>query len=346
MRLTSTFLLALVATAGCRSADVPPLPGSGGELNVYSARHYASDQLIYDGFSRATGIKVNLIEARAELLMERLKGEGAASPADVILAVDAGNLWRAAADGLFQPVRSGVLEAGIPRAERDPEGLWFGFSKRARVIAYDKATVDPATLTDYFDLASPRFKGNVCARSSGNVYNLSLMAMMIAHHGPERAQAWARGVVANFSRPPTGGDTDQLKAVAEGVCALAITNHYYWLRLARSADSTERAVAERTGLFFPDQAGFGTHVNIAGAGVAAHAPNRANAIRFLEYLLTPEVQAIFARENDEFPVSADARYDHPGLAALGTFREDTLPTVVFGQQQALAQKLLDGAGWR
>lgn len=346
MRLASTILIALAATAGCRAPDVPPPPGSGGQLNVYSARHYASDQLIYDGFTRATGITVNLIEARAELLMERLKTEGAASPADVILTVDAGNLWRAAADSMFQPVRSEVLEAGIPPAERDPQGHWFGFSKRARVIAYDKATVDPASLADYFDLASPRFKGKVCARSSGNVYNLSLMAMMIAHHGPDWAREWASGVTANFSRPPTGGDTDQIKAVAEGVCALAITNHYYWLRLAKSTDSTERAVADRTGLFFPDQAGYGTHVNIAGAGVAAHAPNRAQAIRFLEYLLSPEVQAIFARENDEFPVLASARYDNPGLAALGAFREDTLPTVVFGQQQALAQKLLDDAGWR
>ena len=340
----SAFCALLVASC---AREAPPADEAGpGEINIYSARHYSSDKLIYDGFTAATGVRVNTIEAKAEVLIEKLKAEGAQSPADVILTVDAGNLWRAQQAGLFQPLQSSVLEAAIPAHERHPDGLWFGFSKRARIIVYDRTKVDPAQLTDYFALAAPRWKGKICARSSGNIYNLSLMSMMIAHYGADRAAAWARGVAANFAREPTGGDVDQIKAVADGVCELALVNHYYWVRMARSSDEGERAAAAKTAIFFPDQAVFGAHVNIAGAGMAAHAPNRDNARKFLEYLATPQVQAIFARENNEFPVVAGAAFDNPELAALQGFKEDELPAHVLGENQAQAQKIFDEAGWR
>lgn len=338
--------LVALTLAGCARDAAEPAPAPAGEINIYSARHYESDKLIYDGFTQATGVKVNTIEAKAELLIEKLKAEGAASPADVILTVDAGNLWRAEQAGLFQPISSPALSTAIPADERHPQGLWFGFSKRARIIVYDKAKVTPDQLTDYFDLAKPAWKGKVCARASGNIYNLSLMSMMIAHYGGDRARAWAKGVAENFAREPTGGDVDQIKAVADGVCELALVNHYYWVRMARSSDEAERAAAAKTAIFFPDQKGFGAHVNVAGAGVAAHAPNKDNAIKFLEYLATPQVQAIFARENNEFPTVADTAFDNPELAALKGFKEDDLPATVLGENQPQAQKLFDEAGWR
>jgi iron(III) transport system substrate-binding protein len=330
--------LALGLGAGVAAA------AAGGELNIYSARHYQTDEALYERFARETGIRINRIEDSGEKLMVRLKNEGANSPADVLVTVDAGNLWRADEAGLFQAVRSAVLEERIPKHLRHPDGRWFGFSTRARVIVFDKAAVkDPAQLARYEDLADPRWKGKVCIRSSANVYNLSLMASLIHHLGEAGAEAWARGAVANFARDPKGGDTDQIKAVAAGECQVGLANTYYYARLLKSAK--DKAVAEKVGVVFPNQRDRGAHVNVSGAGVLKHAPNKANAIRFLEYLAGDFAQTHFAGGNNEYPVAATAQVD-PALASLGEFKADTIGVEVLGSNQPLAQKIYDRAGWK
>jgi len=314
-------------------------------LNLYSSRHYQTDEALYDNFTRKTGIRINRIEANEDALLERLRNEGARSPADVLVTVDAGRLWRAEQMGLFQPVKSRVLEERIPGELRHPEGLWFAFSVRARPILYRKGAVDPAQVRDYEDLADPKWKGKVCIRSSSNMYNLSLMSSMIAGVGPEKAEAWAKGVVANFARSPKGGDTDQIKAVAAGECALAVANTYYYVRLMKSAKAEERAEAEKVGVIFPNQSGRGTHVNVSGGGVMKHAPHREAAVKFLEYLAGDEAQAYFANGNNEYPVVGKVR-DNRELASLGEFRKDSLNVSLLGRNQAAAQQIYDRAGWK
>ena len=323
------------------------LPGLAQEkvLNLYSSRHYQTDEALYANFTKKTGIRVNRIEANEDALLERLKNEGARSPADVLMTVDAGRLWRAEQMGMFQPVRSKVLEERIPGELRHPEGLWFAFSVRARPIFYLKGAVDPARIRSYEDLADPKWKGKVCIRSSSNMYNLSLMSSMIAGVGPVKAEEWARGVVANFARSPKGGDTDQIKAVAAGECQVAIANTYYYVRLMKSAKPEERAVAEKVGVIFPNQDGRGTHVNVSGAGVARHAPHREAAVRFLEYLASEEAQAYFANGNNEYPVVGKVQGNRE-LASLGEFRKDSLNVTLLGRNQAAAQQIYDRAGWK
>ena len=314
-------------------------------LNLYTSRHYQTDEALYADFTKQTGIKVNRIEAAEDPLIERMKQEGARSPADVLLTVDAGRLWRAEQAGLLQPTRSKVLEERIPAALRHPEGLWFGFSLRARPIFYAKGRVDPASIRTYEDLADPKFRGKICIRSSSNVYNLSMLSSMIAAHGPAKAEEWARGVVANMARAPKGGDTDQLKAAAAGECDIAVANTYYFVRLMKSSKPDERAVAEKLGVIFPNQGDRGTHVNISGAGVAKHAPHREAAVKFLEYLSSPGAQAHFAGGNNEYPVSGAVR-DNRELASLGDFRKDSVNVSLFGRNQAAAQQIFDRAGWK
>lgn len=327
------------------SSDATAPPPDAGVVNVYSARHYDADAAVFKAFTAETGIRVQTIEAQGDQLIERLKAEAEASPADIILTVDAGNLWRLKDQGLLKAVASPTLEAAIPANLRDPEGQWFGFSKRARVIVYAKGRIDPNTIATYDSLAAPALKGKVCMRTSTSVYNLSLMAARIERVGPGAALAWAKGVVANFARQPQGNDTDQIKAIAAGQCDVAVVNHYYLIRMAKSVDSTERQAAERVGLIFPDQASVGAHVNVSGAGLAKHAPNEANAIRLLEFLVSPAAQADFAKLNEEFPVVATAAIG-PELQALGAYRADDTPLAVYGERQAEAQKLYDEAGWR
>ena len=314
-------------------------------LNLYSSRHYQTDEALYANFTKKTGIKVNRIEANEDALLERLKNEGARSPADVLVTVDAGRLWRAEQMGLFQPVKSPVLEERIPGELRHPEGLWFAFSVRARPIFYLKGAVDPSEIRDYEDLANPKWKGAICIRSSANMYNLSLMSSMIAGDGPAKAEAWARGVVANFARSPKGGDTDQLKAAAAGECRIAVANTYYYVRLMKSARPDERAVAEKLGVIFPNQSGRGTHVNVSGAGVLKHAPHREAAVKFLEYLSGDEAQAYFANGNNEYPVARQGARQ-PRALSLGDFRKDSLNVTLLGKNQAAAQQIYDRAGWK
>jgi iron(III) transport system substrate-binding protein len=323
------------------------LPGLAQDkvLNLYSSRHYQTDEALYANFTKKTGIKVNRIEANEDALLERLRNEGARSPADVLVTVDAGRLWRAEQMGLFQPVKSAVLEERIPGELRQPDGLWFAFSVRARPVFYLKGSVDPKQIRDYEDLADPKWKGKVCIRSSSNMYNLSLMSSMIAGIGPVKAEEWARGVVANFARSPKGGDTDQLKAVAAGECQVAVANTYYYVRLMKSGKPDERAVAERVGVIFPNQSGRGTHVNVSGAGVMKHAPNRDSAVKFLEYLASDEAQAYFANGNNEYP-AVGKLHGNRELASLGDFRKDSLNVSLLGKNQAAAQQIYDRADWK
>jgi iron(III) transport system substrate-binding protein len=319
-------------------------------LNLYSARHYQTDEALYENFTRQTGIKINRIELGDEPLLQRLKSEGANSPADVILLVDAARLWRAQIEGLFQPVQSKALESAVPANLRANDGSWFGFSTRARVVVYNRAAVKAEDVDTYEELADPKNKGKVCTRSGSHPYMLSLIGAMVERSGEARTEQWARGMVANMARPPRGGDTDQIRAVASGECGVALTNTYYWVRLLRSTDPKDKDVVSKVGFVWPNQPGSeqpsGAHVNISGGGVARNAPNRANAIRFLEYLASAQAQAYFANGNNEWPVVKGAELANPELASLGKFKVEEVPISSVGKGQIAAQRILDRAGYR
>ena len=334
--LTSAVGLALALAASGADAQ---------EVNLYSSRHYDTDVALYDTFTEQTGIVVNLIEGDADQLLERIKAEGRNSPADVLITVDAGRLWRADQAGILQPVSSPVLEQAIPAELRHPEGKWFGFSERVRGIVYAKDRVDPSEVTSYEDLADPKWQGRVCIRSSTNVYNQSLVASMIEADGIEATEAWAKGLVDNLARPPQGGDTDQIEAIAAGECDVAVVNHYYFVRLLESEAAEERAIGDKVGILFPNQDGRGAHANISGAGVVATAPNKDNAVKFLEYLTTPQAQAYFAQGNYEFPVVEGVKLD-PVLEQWGAIKTDAINAAKLGENNPDAVKLMDRAGWK
>lgn len=315
------------------------------EVNIYSARHYQTDETLYKNFTKATGIQVNRIEESDDKLLDRLNAEGVNSPGDILITVDAGRLWRAEEAGLLQPVKSKVLDERIPANLRHPDGHWFGFSTRARVIFYNKDMVKPGEINAYEDLADPKWKGKVCVRTSSNIYNLSLMAALIERLGEAKAEAWAKGVVANLARDPKGADTDQLMAVSTGECAVTLSNHYYYMRMVKSPNAAERKAAAKLQLVWPNQDSSGVHINISGAGVLKNAPHKENAIRFLEYLASDAAQGYFANGNYEFPAVAKALND-PDLKALGNFKADTVNVAVYGKNQPAAQKLYDRAGWK
>jgi len=319
-------------------------------LNLYSARHYQTDEALYANFTKATGIRINRVDADDAGILARLKSEGAASPADVILLVDAARLWRAETDGLFQPVRSAVLEQRIPAhlrgADAGQGSQWFGLSTRGRVIVYNKASVNKDDADTYEELGDPKNKGKVCTRSGSHPYNLSLFGAVMQHLGEAATEAWLKGVVANMARAPKGGDTDQIKAVASGECQIAITNTYYLARMMRSSNPDDRAVVEKVGVVFPNQQTWGTHVNIAGAAVARHSPNRDAARQFLEYLASDSAQAYFADGNNEWPAVASVKTANPALAALGSFKAETIPVSVTGSNQVKVQQILDRVGYK
>ena len=337
MRIPVSLSVALIAlTAGQAVAD---------EVNVYSSRHYNTDQALYDEFTEATGIKVNLIEASGDALIERMQAEGGNSPADVFITVDGSRLARAVEAGLFQPTSSEALNAAVPENLRHPDGLWYGLSTRVRGVVYAKDRVDPSEITSYEDLTDEAWKGRICIRSSSNVYNQSLVASMIASEGLEAAEGWAEGIVANMARDPQGGDTDQIKAVAAGECDVAVTNHYYLARLIRSDKEEDNAVAEAVGIIFPNQEDRGAHANVSGAGVATHAPNKEAAVQFIEYLATPSAQAYFADGNNEWPVVADVKLS-PVLEDWSDIKTDAVSVIEFGANNADALKTMDRAGWQ
>ncbi len=315
-------------------------------VNLYTARHYQTDERLYSDFTKATGIAINRIEGKEDEIIERIRQEGANSPADVLLTVDMGRLWRAEQAGILAPLKSAVLEVRLPAHLRDPAGRWFGFSTRARVIAYARDRVKPDQVATYDDLAAPALKGKVCVRSGSHVYNLSLLASMIAADGEEKAEAWARGVVANFARPPQGGDTDQMKAIAAGQCDVGLVNTYYYVRALNSPAAADKAMVANLAVAMPGQQGRGTHVNVSGAGLVKTAPHRAAAVRFLEYLAGDAAQIHFADGNNEWPAVAGLRTANPGLASLGTFKTDTIDLALIGKHQARAQAIFDKVGWK
>ena len=319
-------------------------------LNLYSARHYQTDEALYSNFTQATGIRIQRIEADDAGILARLKAEGAASPADVILLVDAARLWRGEQDGLFQTLKSALLEHRIPAQLRGADAgqgsAWFGVSTRARVIVYDKARIKPADVDSYLRLADPALKGLLCMRSGSHPYNLSLFGSMLERLGAQRTEAWLKAVAGNLARPPRGGDTDQIRSVAAGECALAVTNTYYFARLLRSDKAAEREMAQSLGVSFPDQAGAGTHVNISGAALARNARNRDAAVRFLEYLASDDAQRMLADGNNEYPAVPGVRSANPALAALGAFKAENVPVARVGAHTILVQQMLDRVGFK
>lgn len=336
----------LLGVSACTSGDAGGARAAdAGEVNVYSHRHYDADQELFRQFTEDTGIRVNVITASADELITRLENEGADSPADVLITVDAGRLHRAKERGLLQPIESAVLDENIPGHLRDRDGEWFGLTQRARIIAYHKDRVDPSSLSTYEALTTPEWEGRVLTRSSSNVYNQSLMAAMIDHLGAEGAEQWSAGLVRNMARTPSGSDTDQIKAVAAGVGDVAIVNSYYLARLIESTDPEERRVAEQVAAFFPGQDGIGTHVNVSGAGVTRSSKNRENAIRLLEFLSDEDAQRVFAEIIQEYPVNASVPWSKT-LQSWGEFKPDTLDLTRLGELNDEAVRIFDRTGWR
>lgn len=348
MRLTRRTLLSssLLAASGIAAMRLPigVARADAGEVNVYSARHYPADEQLFALFTERTGIKVNQLQGKAEELIERIKLEGDQSPADVFVTVDAGNLWRAQEQGIYQSVSSPELEQHIPANLREPSGKWFAFAKRARVFVYDTTKVKTEELSTYEDLADPKWKGRVLIRSSGNIYNQSLVASIIHNDGAEKAEAWCKGIVANMARAPKGGDTDQINALIAGEGDIAVSNTYYFARMLAGDDDALKAKLANVKVFFPNQGDRGTHVNVSGAGVAAHAPNKDNAVKFLEFLVSPEAQEIFAAANFEYPVRDGAEMS-PVISAWGKFKEDEINVAELGKKNAEAVMIMDRAGW-
>lgn len=336
-------LAAVVAAFSLSACDSMQSGGASSEdemLVVFSSRHYDSDYALYDAFEKETGIDVRTIEADGDLLVERLKADGERSPADVIVTVDAGRLWRAEQEGLFAPLKSEALEQSVPADKRHPDGLWYGLASRARVLVYAKDRVDETAISGYDSLADPAMKGRVCVRSSGNIYNISLLASLIDRWGAEKAQQWASSVAGNFARDPQGGDTDQIKAVAAGECDVALVNHYYFARLMREDPETVKDLV----LFWPE-AEAGVHVNVSGVGVAKHAPDPDLAKQFIEFAMTEQPQRFFAELTNEYPAVQSVPYENAALEELGQFKSDPISLQKLGENQAEAQKLFDRAGW-
>jgi len=348
-RTLTRALAAGVLTSGLLSATASA-QSDPQVLNLYSARHYQTDERLYSNFTKATGIRINRIEAGDEALLERLRSEGRASPADVLLLVDAARLARADAEGLFRPTRSQVLESRIPAELRSADAgqgsTWFGLSTRARVIVVNNSNLDPALVQTYLDLARPELKGKICTRSGAHPYMLSLISAMVEHHGQAQATDWARGVVANLARRPRGGDTDQIKSVAAGECAVALTNSYYLARLKNSSRAEDRAIADRVQVIWPDQSGAGTHMNVSGGAVLTHARNAQTAVRFLEYLASDAAQLMLADGNNEWPAVPGLKTSNRALEAMGNFKRDALPVERLSRSQTTAARIIDQVGWR
>ncbi|WP_020402005.1 Fe(3+) ABC transporter substrate-binding protein [Gracilimonas tropica] len=317
------------------------------EVNVYSARHYDTDQALYSDFTEQTGIKVNLIEGGSDELIERVKSEGINSPADILITVDAGRLWRAEEADILQPFESETLAERIPSSFRHPDGLWVGLSKRVRGLVVNPEAVENYEDLTYEDLADPRFEGRVCIRSSNNIYNQSLVASMIETIGAEATEEWANGLVKNMAREPQGGDRDQIRGVAAGVCDVAVANHYYLAVMITGDDEADKEAASKVEFVFPNQGveERGAHINISGAGILKNAPNKENAIKFLEYLTTPEAQKYFISGNNEYPINENADLA-PVLEEFGEFKSDAVNVSALGRNNPEAIKIMDRAGWK
>jgi iron(III) transport system substrate-binding protein len=322
-------------------------------LNIYSARHYPTDEALYSNFTKATGITINRVDADDAGILARLKAEGSASPADVILLVDAARLWKGEVEGLFQPVNSKILNDAIPvqlrgKATADGASPWFGFSTRARVIVYNKVKIQKDDVDTYEELGEPKNKGKLCIRSGSHPYNLSLFGAVLEHLGEQKTEAWLKGMVDNMARAPKGGDTDQIKGVAAGECGMAVTNSYYLARIMRSDKPEDKSIMDRVGVVFPNQASWGTHVNIAGGAMAKNAKHPANAVKFLEYLASAPAQDHFANGNNEWPAAKGVKINNPALQAMtvGGFKSETIPINVVGMNQVKVQQMLDRVNFK
>ena len=315
------------------------------EVNIYSSRHYDTDLELFDKFTEETGIEINLIEGSSDELIERINSEGINSPADIVITVDAGRLWRAKEAGILQPYESEFLDSRVDPELRDDEGYWVGLSKRVRAMIYHKERVNPEDLQGYWELGNEQWADRLCIRSSNNIYNQSLVASLIETHGLEETEEWAANLVSNFARSPQGGDTDQVRAVASGLCDVALANHYYLGRLVASSRSADNDVADQVEIYFPPAEYGGAHVNISGAGIAANSPNRDNALRFLEFLATDEAQKIYSIGNMEFPISDDMELP-PVLEMMGEFESDAVNVTSYGRNNPDAIRLMDRVGWR
>ena len=342
MRQISMVAVAAIATGLINAA------GLSAEVNIYSYRQEALIKPQLEMFRKATGISYNLITGKAGGLLQRLKNEGMNSPADILFTVDAGRLHRAVQMGLLQPIRSNILEKNIPARFRDPKGRWFGLGVRARAIFYHVDRVKPSELSSYEDLVESKWKGRILIRSSSNIYNQSLLASLIRHHGPKKAEAWARGMVANFARRPQGGDRDQLRAVAAGEGDIAIANNYYYARLLTAKKARDRKVTDKVKIFWPNQAGSdarGVHVNVSGAAVTKSAKNKAHAVRLLEYMVGEDAQKIYASVGYEYPVRKGTARGSV-VAGMGQFNMDNLSLDNLGRHNAEAVRIFDRVGWR
>ncbi|QIM52434.1 extracellular solute-binding protein [Hydrogenophaga crocea] len=349
MNISRRFTLGLLAAAALTTGAAQ---AQDKVLNIYSARHYQTDEALYSGFTQATGIKINRVEADDAGLVSRLRAEGAASPADIVLMVDAARMASADAQGLFQPIKSKKLDDAIPatlRATPTADGVtWTGFSTRARVIVYDPSRVKAEDVATYEQLADPKLKGLLCTRSGSHPYNISLFATVVERLGDQKGEEWLKGLVANQARAPKGGDTDQIRGVASGECGVAIANSYYMARILKSDKPEDKAVAEKVKVVFPNQATSGTHVNIAGAAVAKHAKNRDNAIAFMEYLASPAAQQYFADGNNEFAAAKGVKLNNPALSAMGGdhFKLETVPLAAVSKNLTKVQQMLDRVGFK
>jgi iron(III) transport system substrate-binding protein len=313
-------------------------------VNVYSHRHYDADREIFEQFTEDTGITVNVVQAGADELIQRLEAEGASSPADLLITVDAGRLHRAKEAGVLQTVETEALISRVPEYLRDPEGYWYGITKRARVVAYDRTRTDAPAISSYLDLTDEELDDRITVRSSGNIYNISLLAALIHELGEEQAREWAAGITENFARSPQGNDRDQMKAVVAGIADFAIVNTYYVGLLMTSSDPAEQEVGEKIGIVFPTLPDGGTHVNVSGVGLTAHAPNRADAVLLMEYLTDEYAQSRFAGANYEYPVNPDVAPD-PIVAEWGTLQDAQTPLEVLGELGDEATRIFDEVGW-
>lgn len=352
-RLVNSLLALLIGTsllAGCGTAQNAPSPGGDAgegpqEVNVYTARHYAVDDQLFEKFTEQTGIKVNVVKGTAEELIERIRREGQSTPADLFITVDGGVLNNAKQTGVLQPVTSETVNANVPAELRDRDNQWIGIATRARIIAYSKERVKPEELSTYEDLASEKWKGKVLVRSSSSLYNQSLLASLVELNGAESTEGWATGLVANFARSPEGGDRDQAKAIVAGVGDVALMNTYYVGLLLNSKDPAEVAAGEQIGVFFPNQQTTGTHINISGVGLTKHSKNTENAVKLIEYLTGPEAQATISQENFEFPVNPKAELPEL-LKSWGTFKTQQIDFAKLGEHNRTALEIMNKASWK
>lgn len=354
--LSFILIFSLLSLAACSSAENTATEKSEeaaenkttenkGAVNIYTTRHYDTDELLFNLFTGETGIKVNVVKADADELLERIEREGADTVADLLFTVDAGRLHKAKEKSLLQPVTSDVLFENIPEVLRDKDNQWFGLTKRARVIVYSLDRVNPSELSTYEDLTDPKWKGKILIRSSENIYNQSLLASFIALYGEEKAAEWAQGIVKNLARTPKGNDRDQAKAIVAGEGDIAIMNTYYVGGMLNSANPEEQDVAKKVGIFFPDQEGAGTHVNVSGVGLTKYAKNKENAIKLIEFLSSEKAQKLFAEANYEYPVNPLAESSNL-LKAWGEFKEQDINLSLLGEYQLDAVKIFDKVGWK